>query len=246
MPLQSAAVPASGFSNDVRSALDLALGCEDCVWVTDADKTLWAGDIGEAFLQSLARQGVLVAPDAQGDVWGTYERKVAANQTDGYAWAVQAMAGLTESYVRECARVCAETFVAREAFPAFRALVKKAKLIGAQVWVVSASNQWIVEAGAELMGIDSERVVGIRVAVDDGVLTNRVIDPVSNGAGKVAAIRKYIGRKPTLVTGDSSGDFEMLDDAATAVLVTQPGRTDPAYVTHALSRGWLVQSFGGD
>lgn len=238
-----AVVPTSDFAPDVRSAIDEALASDACLWVTDADKTLWAGDIGEAFLLSLAQQRVLVAPDAREDAWATYQRKVAEDQTGGYAWAVQAMAGLKEADVRRYAREFAEPFVAREAFTAFRTLVKEANALGRETWVVSASSQWIVEAGAELMGLDPKRVIGIRVAVEEGVLTDRAIDPVSNRAGKVAAIRNHVRRQPTLATGDSSGDFEMLADADTAVLVTQPGRTDPAYVVQARRRGWLVQSF---
>lgn len=243
MPLESTVSARTGFVADVRLALDQAFASRACLWVTDADKTLWAEDIGEGFLRWLAREGLLVAPEARVDAWATYERKVAENDTRGYAWAAQAMAGLAESDVREHARVFAEPFVAEHGFAAFRALVEEASLRGADVWVVSASNQWVVEAGAKLMGIDPARVVGIRVEVENGLLTERLVEPIPNRAGKVAAMRQYIGRKPTLATGDSAGDYEMLADADTAVLVAQPGRTDPAHVTHALQRGWLVQSF---
>lgn len=230
------------FSEEVRQRLDEALSFEKCLWVTDADKTLWAGDIGEAFLQELAAGKVLVAPDAQGDVWASYEARVREDRTRGYAWAVQAMAGLAEEDVRARARDFAERFVPAQAFPAFRALVEEARSRGCDIWVVSASSQWIVEAGVALMGFDPDRVLGMRVEVENGVLTDRLVAPLTNEAGKVAAIEAMIGRRPTLVTGDSSGDFEMLAVAErVALLITQPGRTDPEYAAHAQAQGWLVQ-----
>lgn len=243
MPVEKSEPWASRFSPEIRAELDEAFGVEDCLWVTDADKTLWSGDIGEAFLRHLAATKALVAAEAQGDVWATYESKVARDQTRGYAWAAQAMAGLPEAEVRRLASAFAAEFVSREAFPALSALAAEAGRRGCEMWVVSASNQWIVEAAAPLMGFDPSRVIGIRVAVEDGVLTDRVVEPVSNRAGKVAAIEQVLGRRPTLVTGDSSGDFEMLAFAERAVLITQPGLTNPDYVAYAREQGWLVQVF---
>lgn len=242
MPVEKKQQASAAFSTEVRQRLDEALAAEGCLWVTDADKTLWAGDIGEAFLRALAAEKVLVAPDAQGDVWASYEARVAEDRTRGYAWAVQAMAGLSEADVRERSRAFAEGFVPAQAFPAVQGLVDEAKARGCEIWVVSASSHWIVEAGVALMGLDPAKVLAMRVEVDDGVLTDRLVDPLTNEAGKVAAIEQRIGRRPTIVTGDSSGDFEMLDFAErVALLISQPGVTDAAYADHAVDRGWLVQ-----
>src|SRR5690606_39433614 len=51
-----------------------------------------------------------------------------------------------------------------------------------------------------LMGLDPARVVGMRVEVEDGVLTERLVLPLTNEAGKVAAIESMIGRRPTVVS----------------------------------------------
>ena len=41
-----------------------------------------------------------------------------------------------------------------------------------------------------------------------------------------------------------SGDYAMLGEATkAAVLITQPGHSNPEYARHALDAGWLVQAF---
>ncbi|MFM2153275.1 MAG: hypothetical protein RL199_1710, partial [Pseudomonadota bacterium] len=221
--------------------LEAVLSAPGCVWVTDADGTLWADDIGEAFLKVLIRDRALVSPEATGDVWAAYEEKVRRDKASGYAWAAQAMAGLPEAEVRARAADFARSFVPVHLYPAMRALLTEAKARGCETWVVSASNQWIIEAAAPLLGLDPSHGVGIRVAVEGGKLTSKVVEPVTYKAGKVAAIAQFIGRDPTLVSGDSFGDVEMLAKALHAGLLVQHDYSDRALVSLAPSSGWMLQ-----
>lgn len=120
-------------------------------------------------------------------------------------------------------------------------LVRALDDVGFDVWVVSATNEWSVQAFAErAFGVPSQRVLGNRVvADDDGVLTDRTRDPVLFGQGKVDIIEEKIGRAPALVFGDSDTDLEMLQAAThLAVLID---RGEQVMLDAAAEYDWAVQ-----
>jgi len=88
--------------------------------------------------------------------------------------------------------------------------------VGVRTLVVSASGEPIVEAAARFFGfpVDAEDVFGIRLVVDEGVITTRRPPaseyPVTYRQGKVEIIGSQSGIDPVFVAGDADTDFEML------------------------------------
>lgn len=76
----------------------------------------------------------------------------------------------------------------------------------------------------EVYGVPRENVVGNNMKLSweyrDGapVLVRQagIVDPYSDGPGKPAAIQIHVGRPPILASGNSNGDIEMLEFAATS------------------------------
>lgn len=237
--------PRSGLDGHFQSAprVRAALADPGCVWVTDADGTLWTDDIGEGFLKRLIEDRALVSPAARGDVWKEYEDRVRADRAAGYAWAAQVMAGMREADVEARARAYAAEFVPAHLYPAMKALLEHARAQGCESWIVSASNEWIIRAAAPILGIEPSRGLGIRVAVHNGLLTDEVVPPVTFKTGKVEAIHTRIGRIPSLVSGDSAGDVEMLEIATSAALFVRHAYTKSELLQSAQTNGWLVETF---
>lgn len=77
-------------------------------------------------------------------------------------------------------------------------------------WINSGSPWWVVAAGARYFGIPDNHVIGLRVKVVDGVMTDQIEYPVPWKAGKVAQIRRQIGEQPVFGAGDSAGDTNYL------------------------------------
>jgi HAD superfamily hydrolase (TIGR01490 family) len=236
------APPPPAWSEDTARALDAFLdkGPAGPV-VFDADGTLWADDVGEAFLRWLIAERKLVGVDGK-DVYADYEARVRRDKARGYAFAATVMAGMKEDDVRSLA----EQFFSRHFFGRvynpMAEFVARLRSSGRQVWIVSASNRWIVSAGADQLGIEPERVLGIDLEVQNGVLTGKARRPVPYASGKVAAIKRFIGRRPALVVGDSSGDAAMFRySGGPAVLVTHGSKTDPELVKLARKKDWLTQ-----
>lgn len=232
------------FSQEVRAAVASFLATPARrVACLDADGTLWSEDIGEAFLRWLAEGRLLPAIDPArdpSDVWSEYEARVRKDRAAGYAWAVELMAGLDEAdVIRWCRQMAAAWPNYR---PQMRALVEGMRAAGAEVWLVSASNRWIVEAAAPRMGADPAKVIAMATEVSDGRLTDRLIPPPICGAGKVRAIEERIGCRPGLAAGDSFGDLEMLEAASVRVVL---GRSDrPSELPRRAEEwGWAVHLF---
>jgi HAD superfamily phosphoserine phosphatase-like hydrolase len=203
----------------------------------DADGTLWAGDVGEAFLQRLIAEGVLP------DVWGEYERIVAEDPGAAYAFAVRVMAGLREEDVYARARGFFAEYE-RNVFPAMRALVEGLQARGHDIWLVSGSNRWLIEASAERLGLSPKNVIAQEVAVEGGVLTDRDRLPTIFGPGKVVAIDARIGRRPAFAAGNSWSDAEMLDCATALRLLVNPTRltrSERDLSSYGQERGWVVE-----
>lgn len=229
------------FAPDVAAAIDRGLP-EGGLWVTDVDGTLWSGDIGEEFLRRLARDSALVSDEVRGlDVWSEYCRRVKIDKASGFAWAVQAMAGMEEREVVHRAEALARTFVREHLYPEMQAVIALANERHVETWIISASNPWIVAAAAPLVGLDPARVLGLRVAVRDGRLTTDVVRPVTYAQGKAEIVRLRVGRQPTLAAGDSRGDLDMMLLSTEAALVlARPGGVDPSLAAETGRAGWVI------
>lgn len=242
--MASRASAIEGFEPEISRKLEARILQEPGVAVFDADKTLWRDDLGEGFLQWLGNGRKLKDMLPGEDVMKEYARRCDQDTTAGYAWAVTRMAGLREADVRRWAEAYFRVAFAKRVFAPQRALIRFLQQHGWEVWIVSASNRWVVQAGARALGIPVARAVGVDLEVDDGVLTGKLAYPMTHRAGKVLAIDRFIKRRPALVSGDSDGDREMmLYSRGLALLISDPSSKSQAGMRElARERGWLVQN----
>ena len=231
----------AGFDSRVSVHLDALIQRGSGVVVFDADGTLWSNDVGVDFFDWEVHTSRLLA----GPLLEARRLRQAFDNGeigDREMWSALATSqvGLEEAVVADWAA----TFFRREyrtrVFAPMRALVAALQRAGVEVWICSASQRWIVEAGARDMGVPTDRVVAVAARVADGRITDQLIEPMPYKAGKVAAIRQVIGRTPDLVFGNSEGDAEMLAFARIAAIVINPSESFAAYCEE---QGWLIQRF---
>jgi len=122
--------------------------------------------------------------------------------------------------------------------PEIKALIGLLEKKGFEVWIVTAGPQWVVAGAASSLGVSPEKVIGMRTRLQEGKLTTEIEPPPTFRAGKVEAIKKFIGRKPLLAVGDSWTDAEMLDYAKHALLIDR-GYAD--LKKKAQQAGWWIQ-----
>jgi len=123
-------------------------------------------------------------------------------------------------------------------------LLERGRAHGLIPYAISASCQWIVEVGAEYLGIPPWRVAGVRTALRDGCVSTEILQPVTYGAGKVEAALRLCGGRPAVAMGDSvnATDRELLDSAWLRIAV-EPTESRVGYVVARGAEHWRFLDF---
>jgi phosphoserine phosphatase len=118
-------------------------------------------------------------------------------------------AGLRDEVVERAAEEYFAPHIEPGIFSEMRELVLRLQQQGCVAWAVSSSNQWIIRVAMRRFGIPSQRILAAEVAVEDGVITGRLIR-IPTGPGKAKAIREEIGKSVDAAFGNTRWDAEML------------------------------------
>jgi phosphatidylglycerophosphatase C len=206
---------------------------------TDADGTLWSGDVGvDAFESMIERRAIrpeavealrataLEAGAMDGDdphVWASAINNAcergAFSESRTYEMMAWLFAGWRSGEVRAFVR---EALVARGLARRVHREMKEVldRLEGATVFVVSASPQLVVEEALAIAGISVHATIAALPAMGGDVILARMRDPIPFGPGKVRALRAHLGAEPVAAAfGDNTFDIEMLRSAAVPVVV---------------------------
>ena len=131
-----------------------------------------------------------------------------------YAFISQLNAAISQQQkvVGEAERAAEEYFaphIEPGIFPEMRELVLRLQQQGCLAWAVSSSNQWIIRVAMRRFGIPPHRILAAEVAIEGGVITDRLVR-IPTGPGKAKAIREKIGERVDAAFGNSRWDAEML------------------------------------
>lgn len=180
------------------------------VAVFDCDGTLWSGDAGSGFMAWTIDCGLLSreAIDWLDARYRLYRRgEVSEAAICGEM--VQVYQGLREAELRHAAAAFFRERIERNIFPEMLALVRELQHNGTEIWAVSSTNDWVIEEGVKRFRIPANRVLAARVAAEQGVATDRLID-VPTDEGKVRALAGVGITAPHAVFGNSVHDAAML------------------------------------
>lgn len=215
----------------------------------DADGTLWDADLGEGFFQYLIDHRKVSLP---ADPWAHYLelKKKNGDPREAYLWLAQILEGQKIDTVRQWAKEAVE----RNPLPLFpeqKLLIDRLRAQGIRVFVVTASVKWAVEPGAKVLGLEYDDVIGVETEVENYVVTKQQKGPITYKAGKVdALLLKTGGQPPFLASGNTMGDFALLESATLEKLaVSAAAENEKLLLTenelrdHALQKGWMTHRF---
>jgi phosphoserine phosphatase len=168
-----------------------------------------------------------------------------------YLWLAQICKGQTLEQVHAWAR---EGVSAAAPVPIF---IEQKRLIdlflqkGVRIFIVTASVKWAVEPGAEMLGLKKENVIGIETYVDGGIVTERQKGLITYREGKVSALLEHTGgKKPFFASGNTMGDYQLLQSAThLSLAVSAASRDDKLFKTeselqeNADKHGWQKHRF---
>ncbi len=159
------------------------------VAVFDCDGTLWSGDAGSSFMWWSMETGLL-SPEKTTWLKARYEgyKRGRVSELAICGEMVQVYAGLDEAALRKAATSFFRDHIEPNIFPELRDLITSLQQRGTDIWAVSSTNDWVIEEGVRRFNIPANRVLAARVAVENGLLTDRLLD-VPTDEGKVTALR---------------------------------------------------------
>ena len=204
--------------------------------VFDCDGTLWSGDAGSSFMKWTIETG-LVSREVTDAIDARYRMYLRGEVSELAICGemVQMYQGLREPEMRRAARVFFERVIEPKIFREMLELVAELRAGGTEIWAVSSTNDWVIEEGVSRFGIPPEKVLAARVQVENGLVTNELID-VPTDEGKAEALRRAGVDVPDVVFGNSVHDLAMLELAGRAY----PVNPSPALVELSAQRGWAV------
>ncbi|MFT3773375.1 MAG: HAD-IB family phosphatase [Minicystis sp.] len=228
-----------------RLGAELARMPGGALLASDADGTIWDGDVGidlfEALLavrgvrevarEALAEEARAIGLSSNGDanaltvaLYDAYKAERYAHDR-AFAMMAWAFAGWTEDELDAfCQRVLRDGRIESRIRPELVSFFRWAEDHGVAVYVVSASPIAMIRAAAPQLGIGTDRVVAMTPAVgDDGRLLPRIAGPIVYGEGKMAALEQARPDARTTLLGafgDSTYDAAMLRAARVPVAVT--------------------------
>jgi HAD superfamily hydrolase (TIGR01490 family) len=223
-----------GSFNSPTAFIDAVLGVNPQVAAFDCDGTLWFCDSGMKFLYWEIEQGLL-PPAATQSIMRRYDEYLAGRVSEDEMCGemVQIHHGIQEMKIRQFAERFAKSNVMPHFFPEMETLVAQLRRRGCDIWAVSSTNNWVIEPAVKKVGIPPERVLAVRVEIENGIATDRVGE-ITSGPGKARALRRALTLPLDVSFGNSVFDLEMLE------LARHPFPVNPNddLKKVALNRGW--------
>ncbi len=208
---------------------------------SDADGTLWRGDVGDDAFEALTNQegvretckdALVAVADAAGldtrggatclarRIYDAYKRG-SFNEKDCFELMAWVFAGYSVDEVLSFAsHVQERTNLGDRLIAEMQTIVDWSEQNGVEFWVVSASPQLVAQAAAARLGIAPQRVLGAAPVVQNGIVAPRMAGPMPYGPGKVFAIAQQFDTSQLIAAfGDSAFDLEMLSASRVPVAV---------------------------
>ncbi len=159
---------------------------------------------------------------------------------------VQYLAGEKVEDVREMGRKCFAEHYSDKIFAPSRALIDLLEDNGFEVWVITGSPQVLYQGFlTEQLGIPMTNLVGVHSIIRDGVITDDIVQPVTQDHGKREAIETVVQACPLLVAGNSRGDKEMIESSCGLRLIVNPDEhvapdQEMSIADYAAANDWIV------
>lgn len=214
----------------------------------DADGTLWDIDLGETFFHyQIDNKLVELPPHA----FQVYEDMKAENPQKAYLWLAQVCQGKKLEQIHEWAVQAVKEQAPLPIFSEQKKLIDLFISRGVQVYIITASVKWAVEPGAELLGLTKNNVLGVETLIQDGLITTQQKGLITYRQGKVDALLEVTkGRRPFFATGNTMGDYQLMQSAThLSLAVSAASRDDKLFKTErelqekALELGWITHRF---
>lgn len=216
--------------------IDSVLALKPKTAVFDCDGTLWAGDAGADFFYWEIERHMVPGDVAQWAVarYADYKEGLVDEETM-CGEMVTMNAGLPESQLKEAGEEFFSTVIEARIFPEMLELTRRLQQAGCEMWAVSSTNEWVIEAGARRFGIPAEKVLAVRVETKNNAVTDRLVR-VPTDEGKASVLEDATSNRIDVCFGNTIHDAHML------AMAKRPFAVDPTRQLEMLAqrKGWSI------
>lgn len=137
---------------------------------------------------------------------------------------VRFLSGLTADEIQAIGNTMFNEKYKNKMYPEMKQLIRNLEDYGFEVWILSASPELLYQRFcAEQLGLPEDRILGVKSRVGEGnVVTDELVFPVAQDAGKADVVRTFIKADPLFVGGNSRGDFEMMQTSRGLKIMINP------------------------
>ncbi len=136
--------------------------------------------------------------------------------------------GLTPDELGNIGWRCFHEKFERKFYPEMKQLLANLEAYGFEIWIVTASTELLYQRFVhEELGIPVDRILGVKSCVRNGIVTDEVVTPIPQDAGKAEVIQTFIKARPMIAGGNSRGDMEMLLESTGLRIVVNPDPVRP-------------------
>jgi phosphoserine phosphatase len=194
--------------------IESVLALRPALAVFDCDGTLWSGDAGRDFFYWEIERDIVSreVADAMLERYRLYKLGIVGEEPM-CGEMVTMNGGIPVDQLYAAAEEFFAEVVRPRIFPEMQALTHRLTDQGCELWAVSSTNDWVVEAGAVHFGFARDHVLAACVYAEEGRATDRLVR-VPTDELKTVAIREVIGKPVHAVFGNSIHDQAMLEIAA--------------------------------
>lgn len=161
---------------------------------------------------------------------------------------VDFFAGLSPEEIVNIGNKTYDKYYKNKFFPNIKDLIENLKNFGFEVWVVSASPEFLYQGFiAKQLGIPVTNVIGIKSVVKNNKTTVEIVPPVAQMDGKPSAIETFVKGTPLIAAGNSKDDFEMLESSKDLKIIVNPDNTEKVskldnltLEEYAKKNNWLI------
>jgi len=159
---------------------------------------------------------------------------------------VKYISGKSLQFYRDLGEKTFKKHYKHKIFKPIKQLIQTLKENDFEVWIVTASPEGMYQQFlSKEFDIPITNIIGVKSVIKNGIITDRMVNPIPQDEGKMEAIETFIQDKPLLVAGNSRGDKEMIEFSRELKIIVNPDEhiaegQEKSIADYAKEEGWLV------
>lgn len=181
----------------------------------DADGTLWKEDVGFGFFNYQMSKKWIDDKNLKEKIHHLYQN----NPQQSCSLIVQSNNNVP---LQQYLSWCQEYFnqVPLTIFSFQRKIIQFLHNKGVQIYVVSASPEWVVQEAIRHYALPIDHVIGVKTQIEEGLISDKLEYPLPIAAGKVSAfLNQSKHNYPFFASGNTVSDIDLLELATHFKLV---------------------------